>query len=115
VNSNINEALVLIKEAISCNRFNIIPRFKNNEGMLSLGITRKILESVICGFTQRNYCSGPEDDRDQPGTGEIWLYGEDINGIEAYIKIKLYKIGQNQHAKCISIHPAVHPMNYQNR
>jgi len=81
--------------------------------MLELGLTRKTVANLIASLTPRNYCSGPEDDRDRPDSGEIWLYGEDVGGVEAYIKIKLYIVDDEKYAKCISIHPASMPMRYQ--
>jgi len=112
---SINEALIWIKGAIAAGRFILIPRSKNNQGITDLGLTRETLKTLICNFTNLNYCSGPEQDRDRKNTGEVWLYGEDINGIEAYIKIKIYLVSDKQYAKCISIHPAKHPMNYANK
>ena len=111
----VNEALLWIKDAIANSRFSIIPRFKNNNGLIQLGLTKDTLETIICSLTYRNHCAGPEDDRDMPGTGEIWLYGEDINGIETYIKIKIFTVENENYAKCMSIHPAAHPMNYSNQ
>ena len=111
--SDVNDALLKIKGAIAKGRFDIVPRAKNNTGLTELGLTRETLKELICEFTHKNYCSGPEEDRDRPGSGEIWLYGEDVNGIESYIKIKIYEIDSEVYAKCISIHPAAHPMNYK--
>ena len=110
----INEALLWIKDAVANDRFFIVPRSKNNQGLIQLGLTREILKTLVCGLTHRNYCVGPEEDRDIPNSGEVWLYGEDVNGKEAYIKIKIFKIDELKYAKCISIHPAAHPMTYPN-
>ena len=112
---SVNEALIWIKDAIAAGRFTLVPRSKNNQGIIELGLTRETLKTLICSFTHLNYCSGPEQDRDRPDSGEVWLYGEDVNGIEAYIKIKIYVVNDKQYAKCISIHPAKRPMNYTNK
>jgi hypothetical protein len=114
LNCTTNEALLWIKDAIANNRFFMIPRTKNNQGLIQLGLTTETLKTLICSLTHRNYCSGPEEDRDRPNSGEVWLYGEDVNGTEAYIKIKIFKVNALKHAKCISIHPAVHSMSYPN-
>ncbi len=115
LNCSINEALLWIKDAIANNRFFITPRAKNNQGLIQLGLTTETLKTLICGLTHRNFCTGPEDDRDRPNSGEVWLYGEDVNGTEAYIKIKIFIVNGLKHAKCLSIHPAAHSMNYPNR
>ena len=59
-------------------------------------------------LTVDDYCEGPEPDKDRPG--EVWLFGKRISGKEVYIKLKIAQVGKEPIAKCLSFHPAKHPL-----
>jgi hypothetical protein len=96
------------KIAASGRGIDFIPRSKNLESLLMLGLTRKNAKEEILNLAVTNYCGGPEPDKDKPG--EIWEFGKSIEGIEVYIKLKIAQVGKEKIAKCISFHPAEFPL-----
>ena|SRR3989338_1832358 len=88
-----------------------VPRQKNIEGMLKLGITKNMAKQMLCSLGVENYVSGPEMDRDR-GKKDIWVFGIKCKGQDVYIKIKLYDRGGSWGAKCLSFHPADRPLRY---
>lgn len=84
-----------------------VPRQINRDGIAQLGLTVADVRDVIRGLSYKHYCSGPESDQDGTG-GEVWIFSTVISSQTAYIKIKLDKaLGV---AKCLSFHPAEHPI-----
>jgi hypothetical protein len=86
----------------------IIPRPANMVCLAELGLTRKNQREEILALTVSDYCEGPEPDKDRPG--EIWVFGKRISGKEVYIKLKIARVGKEKIAKCLSFHPAKHPL-----
>jgi hypothetical protein len=86
----------------------IIPRHANVACLAELGLTRKNQREEILALTVSDYCEGPEPDKDRPG--EIWVFGKRIGGKEVYIKLKIARVGKEKMAKCLSFHPAKHPL-----
>jgi hypothetical protein len=100
-----------LKELISTGRnFYFIERPKNNFTLRKLGLTWSIFIKELLGLSVVDYCSGPDQDRDIPG--DVWMFGKEINGHEIYIKLKIFYIGSEKNAKCISFHEADHPIKY---
>ena len=98
-----------VKKIITAGRgLDVIPRRENITCLAELGLTRKNQKEEILGLTVSDYCEGPEPDRDRPG--EVWVFGKQISGREVYIKIKIAKVGKETIAKCLSFHPANHPL-----
>jgi hypothetical protein len=93
-----------LKECIGENRFYVTDRVKNQEALIELGLTERIREDEIYSLTLSNYCSGPEQDHDRPGS--VWIFGKKIDGVEVYIKLKIFNIKGTDQAKCISFHIA---------
>lgn len=88
----------------------LVRRHDTKTTMAFLGFTKKNVEDVILGLSVANYCRGPEADRNMPG--EVWEFGEDIEGYEVYIKLKLATVSGKQIAKCISFHISQRPLRY---
>lgn len=88
----------------------VISRRKNNDALSELGLTRKNRRDEILTISVENYCSGPEPDHDRPG--EVWVFGKQIGSANVYIKLKIAQVGERKIAKCISFHPAKHPICY---
>ncbi|CAM3210565.1 type II toxin-antitoxin system MqsR family toxin [Vibrio diazotrophicus] len=107
----VSEALITIKMCVAQGRFHLVPRAKNQSGMIELGLTFNTLKSVILNLTKNNYYSGPSKDFDQ-SDGEIWVYAEDLNGTEAYIKLKIFHVDSVAHTKCLSVHPSERSMGF---
>lgn len=97
-------------------RFHLVKRRdrKNRDFISSLGLTikeaiRTIHLPTIRRLTHKNYCSGPEKDRDIENCN-VWVFGVEINNEEIYIKLSdnfKYEL-----AKCISFHEAEHSLKY---
>ncbi|MFH1368611.1 MAG: hypothetical protein ABII64_05755 [Elusimicrobiota bacterium] len=73
----------------------------NIDTLTYLGLTVKDIEENIQQLTYKNYCSGPEDDRDNPGH-KIWEFGVEISIFKIYIKLS--DDFSFNYAKCISFH-----------
>ncbi|HCM96605.1 MAG: hypothetical protein A2X25_00235 [Chloroflexi bacterium GWB2_49_20] len=99
------------KALISTGRdFDFIGRPENNSVFINLGLTWRNFIRELLGLSVVDYCSGPENDRDRPGV--VWLFGKEIYGHDIYIKLKIYDLGSQRKAKCISFHEANHPIRY---
>ena len=97
------------KKIVTAGRgLDIIPRPANIDCLAELGLTRKNQREEILALTVSDYCDGPEPDKDRPG--EIWVFGKRIGGKEVYIKLKIARVGKEKMAKCLSFHPAKHPL-----
>lgn len=83
-------------------------RTKNINGLATLGITKAQRRDEIMTLSVSHYCTGPDADRDRPG--DVWIFGKMINGIEVYIKLKIFGDSNGKYAKCISFHPAEFPL-----
>jgi hypothetical protein len=86
----------------------VVPRRKNLESLISLGLTRKNCIEQILSLSVADYCDGPKADTDRPG--EIWTFGKLIGDKEVYIKLKIAQVGETMIAKCLSFHAAEHPL-----
>lgn len=86
------------------------PRPKCNETIKKLEYTRKNVEDVLLNLTDKHYSQGPLDDRDKPGTGDIYIFSVTIDSMEVYIKLKIHVTNGLKIAKCISFHQAEFPM-----
>ena len=86
----------------------IVDRKKNLQSLAKLGLTKKNCREVILNLSVDDYCDGPKPDKDRPG--EIWEFGQLIEGNEVYIKLKIAQVGKVKLAKCLSFHVAEHPL-----
>jgi len=85
--------------------FYVVPRDKNEEALIALGITAEHRKKEILTLNHTNYCKGPEPD-DSGSEGDIWVFRKRIAGVEVYIKLKTFEVRGKTHAKCISFHPS---------
>jgi hypothetical protein len=88
----------------------LVPRTDTLATLEYLGLTKKNLEEILLSISVRDYCSGPEADRDR--VGEIWIFGRQLQGHEIYIKLKVATVAGKKIAKCISFHIAKYPLSY---
>jgi len=88
----------------------VVNRIKNREALISLGLTYKQRNDEIKTLSVENYCSGPI--KDEYTNSDYWVFGKIINGIEVYIKLKIVSERDNEHAVCMSFHPAERPLYY---
>jgi hypothetical protein len=82
-------------------------RDKNREALLALGITKTLRGEVIRSLTPEDYCKGPLPDETQ--SGDVWIFGAQIEDTEVYIKLKLT---ESEAPICLSFHPAERELRY---
>jgi hypothetical protein len=80
-----------------------VPRKENEEALLRLNLTLEIVWNELLKLTSANYKKGPEEDRNG-SEGEVWVFLHPITGVEIYIKMKLFKIHEEDHLKVLSFH-----------
>lgn len=85
-----------------------IPRREFLETRAWLDLTKENCRDEIMALTVDDYCKGPSPDRDRPG--DVWIFGKRISGTDVYIKLKLASVEGQTIAKCLSFHPAGHPL-----
>jgi len=98
-------------EIMSRKGLNIIPRPVNNQTITDLELTKSNVRDIISTLSIVNYSKGPEQDYKHPSQ-EIYVFGDNINGVEVYIKLTIGKVGDIEIAKCISFHKAEFPIKY---
>ena len=84
------------------------------EHLSGLQINRNEAIEILHGLTADNYCRGPEPDDFEPNR-DIWIFGWDVAGTEAYIKLTLQQDPRRRtviHAVIWSFHAAEHPLRY---
>ncbi|MGB7932046.1 MAG: hypothetical protein WCH04_07440 [Gammaproteobacteria bacterium] len=91
----------------------IVPRAETKPTLVRLGLTKTNLEEILLGLSVTDYCQGPVPDRDR--SGNVWIFGREIEGHEVYIKLKVAQAGHKRIAKCISFHIARYPLEYPHR
>lgn len=103
------------KSAARAGLYHFVPRHKNIQGLICLGLTDgKETVAWILALTPEDYCRGPEEDRDFPDE-EVWVFGMEIGGKEAYIKLKLMEDGRTgvgYRLKVLAFHPAEAPLSF---
>ena len=109
----VDEFLLSVRSLIDSRSVVIVPRDKNQEGMLNLGLTQASALASIRMLDRTNYCRGPEADRDRPGQ-ECWVFGFNCGTAQAYVKLVNEELaGGRRRLKILSIHPAEHPIRYR--
>lgn len=109
--ATIAKFLMEFKDLTSTGRnFYFIERPEKNSAVINLGLNINNIKRELLGLSVEDYCSGPEIDRDRPG--DVWVFGKEINGHEIYIKLRIFYLGSEKNAKCISFHEADCPLNY---
>ena len=75
------------KSVASIQKPYVIPREKNRDVLIHLGLTLTDQWHILLALTEEDYVSGPEQDRDR--AGDVWIFGVSVQMVEVYIKIKL--------------------------
>ena len=102
------------KVAMDFGFFRFVHRQKNLQGLASFGITVTEAKQVLAGLTPGNYSHGPETDYDR-SSEDVWFFGADVEGREAYIKLKLVQDPRKrtvQWAKVLAFHPGERAIAY---
>jgi len=86
---------------------------KRNLNLLSyLGLTEVLAKKEVIELSVRDYCEGPIGDDNPQERGNVYIFGKDIDGDEAYIKLKIGYTGEQRIAKCLSFHRAEKRLKY---
>ena len=102
------------KVAMDFGFFRFVDRQKNLQGLATLGITVAEAKQVLASLTPENYSYGPEANHDESNE-DVWFFGAEVEGTEAYIKLKLVQDPRKntvQWAKVLGFHPAERPIAY---
>ncbi len=104
--TNVNSFLREFKRIASKRGITLIARDKNE--LAKQGLTKLEFQNEIIRLNYKNYCKGPQSDKDMPGN--VWIFGKIIGSEEYYIKLK---INSNRTcAVCLSFHAAEYPLDY---
>ena len=104
-----------LKAAVTLGYVHWLNRAAESKAPLSgLEITRNQALDVLQGLTPDNYSKGPEPD-DFNVDRDVWTFGCDVNGTEAYIKLAMQPDPKRRtvvNALIWSYHAAEHPLKY---
>lgn len=109
INKNqVNQYLLRIKDCICKGNFKYEQnRQKNIKSLAQAGLLPSHIPGIIMTLTYMNYFNGPEAENDpQYPAGEYMFFGDNINGYEFYIKIKLEQQNKQDFSICIGFHIA---------
>ncbi len=112
--SEVVDFLMLFKGCLKMGFLSVMHREKNLQGLLDLGITLAEREEVLFGLTPEDYYAGPKPD-DTDNTKEVWEFGKDVAGTEAYIKLRVAPDSRRKNtyrAMVWSFHPAEYKISY---
>lgn len=103
------------KAALTLGHVRWLRRSDQTKAHLSgLEITRNQAVDYLLGLTPDNYSKGPEPD-DFDSKRDVWFFGSDVEGTEAYIKLALQPDQRRRtvvHAVIWSFHAAEYPVKY---
>lgn len=85
----VKHGLKITKERVTKFGFRFVERKKNLAALAADGMTTDDVRRILLKLTYKNYFCGPEDDRDEPGTGQVWSFGVKFLGKEYYVKLKV--------------------------
>lgn len=108
---DVERILLDLKEIIHDKGIYFVPRIEHKNALLKLGLTKDTCIDILLNLSVINYSAGPEPDNVNLG-GYIWIFGEEIDGVEVYIKIKIFTIDGTDYAKCLSFHRAKSTLDY---
>jgi len=84
-------------------------RGKNAQALMDLEISPIKRIEILKKLALEDYSQGPLEEN-MHGIPPMWVFGQEIKGIEVYIKISMGKA--NSQTICISFHLAEYVMNY---
>ncbi|MEI6291158.1 MAG: hypothetical protein WCP19_12060 [Chloroflexota bacterium] len=99
------------KHLIELNRFHFVQRLESNKTIVTLGLTKNNARRELLSLSVSDFSSGPTQDR-EIAAQEFWIFGKELRGIEAYIKLKIYEVNGIHYAKCVSFHEAEFKMKH---
>lgn len=103
---DVNNFLREFKGIASKRGVKLVKRNKNE--LAKQGLTMLDFQNEIMRLNYKNYCVGPQLDKDVPG--KVWIFGKIINSEEYYIKLRISS--DKTSAVCLSFHTAKYPLDY---
>ncbi len=88
----------------------IMDRVKNRDSLLEMGLTAKQREEIVLSLSILEYSSGPIEDVYK--SGQYWIFGTQVDGVEIYIKLKIAEQHGEERAICFSFHKSEQPLKY---
>jgi hypothetical protein len=82
----------------------------NRQDLLRLGLTAKQREEAVLSLSVLDYNTDPI--KDEYKSGDYWVFGKHIEGVEIYIKLKIAGHYGTEHAVCFSFHKSKYPLSY---
>jgi hypothetical protein len=95
--------LLKIKKILKKRGFTFVKRKENQDTLQQLDITTYDVGNAIFKLTVSDYQKGPEEDLDG-SDGNIWAFIHPVLGCKVYIKVKVYKVNEEEYLKVISFH-----------
>ena len=108
--TDVDDFLREVKGAILCHPVMWVKRLGAKSHGSGLNLTRKQMLERIERLTSRNYYRGPFDFEG----AEVYSFGDEIEGIEAYVKLGLRQVGGKtvKYLEIHSFHKADRTINY---
>ena len=106
--------LAEFKAAIALGYVRWLRRPPDRQHLIDLGITQNQALECIKMLTPDNYCKGPEPDDTKPERN-VWVFGCDAGGVEAYVKLALQPDDRKRHViygLIWSFHGSDYPLKY---
>lgn len=97
-------------QSACCNRLDFVPREKNMAFLREMGWSQKVAKNLLLNLSVKNYVSGPSPDHNR--SGDIWIFGLQLENQVIYVKIKLYQVNSVTYAKVLSFHEAEFEMRF---
>ncbi len=100
----INQFLERLGDAIAEKRIQFWRNPKNLDFLARYGMHPGERIEILKTLKANDFDSGPEDDINNPGDKDIWIFSKKYLGITIYIKIKLKLVEDKHYAICYSFH-----------
>ena len=111
---DVADFLADFRAAMEYGQYHLVPRQKNLQGIVDLGLTPAQARTIIADLLVEGYVSGPEPD-DADVSRDVWKFGHQVEGAEVYIKLRLAPVEGKKHvqlAKVLSFHRAAYRLKY---
>ena len=103
-NGQIVAYLAEVKRLLSAGKYDSVPRRKNMQALAQHGLTITDAKNEILGLVVADYYKGPKQDHDPNRPGDIWEFKKDIDGMQFYVKVKIFRENGEDILKCIGFH-----------
>ncbi|MBO8128236.1 MAG: type II toxin-antitoxin system MqsR family toxin [Peptococcaceae bacterium] len=91
-----------VRRLIDIGRFDLVIRKETRAAMVALGFSSKWeVAAVVKNLAVSDYAEGPCPDDNPNHTGDIWVFGPEIEGNQYYLKIK---VRDRPEVVCLSFH-----------